>query len=205
MRAVGPIVYAITEGLGDDSNFLQQKQKITSRISRSADCGVTLFQIREKQLSAALLFELVRASVEAATATGLKILVNGRFDIAMAAGADGVHLPADGLPVEAVRAHVPDDFLIGVSTHSAEDARAAKDGGADLIVFGPVFESPGKRAAAGLENLREVCNVASPTPVLALGGLDENNFRKVVDVGASGFAAIRFLNNVIDRGERIAF
>ncbi len=197
----GPIVYAITEGHADDSNFPEQKIKILSRIRRAADRGITAFQIREKRLSAALLDELVREALGAASGSGLKIVVNGRFDIALAAGADGVHLPADGLPVDAVRSRVPKDFLIGVSTHTIEEAVAAQSVGADMIVFGPVFPSPGKGDGVGLEMLGEVCRAASPMPVLALGGVDETTYRLALEMGAAGFASIRFLNSLIERGE----
>jgi thiamine-phosphate pyrophosphorylase len=204
MSPTGTTVYAITEGRANQTNFLQQKNDIIEKARKAAACGVTHLQIREKDLSAVLQLDLTRSVVEAAAGTGVRILVNGRFDIALAAGADGVHLPADGLPVDAVRRHVPEGFLIGVSTHSVEKAVAAKRDGADMIVFGPVFESPGKGDGVGLEILREVCRAAAPSPVLALGGIHENNFRLALGAGASGFAAIRFLNAVIERGERIA-
>jgi len=204
MSPTGTIVYAITEGRANHTNFLQQKNDIIEKARKAAACGITHLQVREKDLFALLQLELTRSVVEAAAGTGLRILVNGRFDIALAAGADGVHLPADGLPVVAVRRHVPQGFLVGVSTHSVEEAVAAKRGGADMIVFGPVFESPGKGDGVGLEILREVCRAAAPIPVLALGGIHENNLLSALDAGASGFAAIRFLNAFIERGERIA-
>lgn len=204
ISADGPLIYAITEGRANHANFLEQKSDIIEKARKAASCGVTHLQVREKGLPATLQLELTRAVVDAAEGTDLRILLNGRFDIAMAAGADGVHLPADGLPVKAVRQYVPEGFLIGVSTHSAEESLAAKSGGADMIVFGPIFESPGKRDGVGLEKLGEVCRAAAPIPVLALGGVDENNFRKTFDARASGFAAIRFLNALIERGERIA-
>ena len=73
------------------------------------------------------------------------LYVNRRFDVALAAGADGVHLPADGLPVRRVRANTPRGFRVGVSTHSAAEAAAAIEEGADLVVLGPIFETPSKR------------------------------------------------------------
>src|SRR5688572_1703342 len=202
MPLVRPIIYAITEGRAEHANFPQQKSDIIGKARKAAKCGITHLQVREKKLPAALQLELTSAVVEAATGTGLKILMNGRFDIGLAAGADGVHLPSDGLPVDAVHRRVPDGFLIGVSTHSVEEARNAKSGGADMLLFGPIFASPGKADGVGVEKLGEVCRAASPIPVLALGGIDANTFRMTLDAGASGFAAIRFLNELINRGER---
>jgi thiamine-phosphate pyrophosphorylase len=204
MTQTGPIIYAITEGRANQINFLQQKNDIIKKARKAAECGVTHLQVREKDLSSALQLELANAVVEAATGTGLKILTNGRFDIASAAGAHGVHLPADGVPLDAVRRCVPEGFLIGVSTHLVEEAVAAKHGDADMIVFGPVFGTAEKGEGVGLEKLQDVCRAAAPIPVLALGGVDENNFRIALHAGASGFAAIRFLNTFIERGERIA-
>ena len=95
-----------------------------------------------------------------------------------------------------VRPHVPDQFLIGVSCHSAADFAEVEDASADLALFGPVFQSPGKGDGIGLESLRDVCNVMPKIPILAIGGIDETNYQSVLDAGAAGFAAIRALNDV---------
>jgi thiamine-phosphate pyrophosphorylase len=205
MPESGPIVYAITAGLAVKFNFLEQKRSIVNKAQRAADCGITHFQIREKMLPATLLLELAEAVVEAARGTGLKVLVNGRFDVALVAGADGVHLPADGLPVGVVRDNVPDGFMIAVSTHSIDDVVKAKAAYADMIVLGPVFESPGKGRGVGLENLHKGCLAADPVPVVALGGIDETNFRTTIEAGSSGIASIRFLNAIIENGGGIEF
>ena len=203
MPLAGPIIYAITEGRANHTNFSRYKDEISEKARKAAVCGVTHLQIREKDVSATLQLELARSVAETAHETGLRILVNGRFDIALAAGVDGVHLPADGLPLEAVRRHVPEGFLIGVSAHTFDEVVGAKEGGADMILFGPIFASPGKGDGVGLEKLREVCRAAAPIPVVALGGVDESNFRSTLDSGASGFAAIRSLNALIESGEKI--
>ena len=121
--------------------------------------------------------------------------MNDRFDIAVAAGAAGVHLPADSLPVIVVRENVGPDMIIGVSTHGSEEVVAAAEQGADFAVFGPVFDTPGKGPAKGLGALAAVCREAGGFPVLGLGGVDHGNFRSVIDAGAAGFAAIRSLND----------
>ena len=203
VSSTGPFVYAITGGLADENNFQHKRVEIVRKVRKAAECGVTHLQIREKLLPAGRLLELTQAAVEAAARSGLKIIVNSRFDIAAASRADGVHLPADGLPADVVRCHVPAGFTIGVSTHSLNEAINAHVGGADHILFGPVFESPGKGAGVGISTLGKVCRALSPAPVVALGGIDEDNFRAALEAGASGFAAIRFLDRLIERGEKI--
>jgi thiamine-phosphate diphosphorylase len=114
------------------------------------------------------------------------VLVNGRLDIAMAAGIDGVHLPGDGLPAARVRPHVR---TLGISCHSVEEAVKAERDRVDYIIFGPVFETPGKKAV-GIDALRRVVGSVH-IPVLAIGGIDETNTASVVEAGAAGIAAIR--------------
>jgi thiamine-phosphate pyrophosphorylase len=194
-----PIIYCISEGRARGHNFQEIKADITAKIASAADRGVHLFQIREKQLSAAGLFELAREAVNASAGTLVQVLVNGRADIALAAGAAGVHLPSDGLRPAELRNHVPSGFIIGVSTHSDDEVAAARDQGADFAVFGPVFASPGKGNAVGLELLRAAIPLAGPMPVLALGGIDEVRSAEVLAAGASGWAAIRYLNELLER------
>lgn len=190
-----PFIYLITNGDADLGNFTLTKREILETVRTASESGVSMIQIREKSLSARLLFDLTDAAFEITRETDTKLLVNGRADIALAAGADGVHLPADGLPADVVRRSFPSDFLIGVSTHSVEEALTAKTSGADFVTFGPVFESPGKGRPQGVEDLTRVCELLDPFPVIALGGIDESNYRSVLKSGASGFAAIRFLND----------
>jgi thiamine-phosphate pyrophosphorylase len=136
------------------------------------------------------------------------LLVNDRSDIARAAGADGVHLTAQSLPVAVVRKTCGAEFLIGVSTHSLAEAQAARDAGADFVVFGPVFETESKRAYGapqGPEKLREVTRALGEFPVVAIGGITLENFSECFEAGARGVAAIRMLNTAenMDRIYRI--
>lgn len=197
------IVYCISEGLADGNSFDSLKREIVALIGNAGRCGVTHFQIREKKLSAARLFELSEESAAAAKATGVKLLINGRADIALAAGADGVHLPADGIPAGELRRNVPIGFIIGVSVHTLEEAAAAKEAGADLVMFGPVFSSPGKGQGVGLDSLARTCKRLSPLPVVAVGGIDEDRIASVLDHGGSGFASIRYLNECLASGRRV--
>ena len=115
-------------------------------------------------------------------------------DIALAAGAVGVHLTENSLAAEIVRRVFPAGFVIGVSAHSIETLSAAKSGGADFAVFSPVFASPGKGAPVGVEALRAARARLEPFPIIALGGVEETNYEAVLKI-ADGFAAIRFLND----------
>ena len=190
-----PLVYLITKGEATSDNFDTASRQIIDIVTLAVSLEVDLIQIREKHLSARALFELTQTAVSIAKGSATKVLVNDRADIALAAGADGVHLAANSISAKVIRDNFLKDFLIGVSTHNIEEVKHAKNDGADFAVFGPVFETPGKDSFVGVEKLKEVCNAVSPFPVLALGGVDETNFHSALEVGASGFAAIRVLNN----------
>jgi thiamine-phosphate pyrophosphorylase len=164
---------------------------ILSCAARAVEDGVDMIQVREKDLPAIDLYGLVSKVRDLAAGTRTRVLVNDRLDIALAASVDGVHLPANGLPHLKVRPLVK---IMGVSTHTLEEARAAEKAGADFIVFGPVFESPGK-VPVGLEPLRQVVSSVA-IPVLAIGGISASNARAVLDTGAAGIAGIRLFQSV---------
>ena len=195
-----PIIYPITSGATspqttpDDTQF----SEILLLIRAAVDAEVPLFEIREKLLHARVLFELVARAVEITHDSKTRLLINDRSDIARAAGADGVHLTTQSLPVEVVRNIYGAEFLIGVSTHSLDEARAAQVAGADFVVFGPVFETESKRAYGepkGLDKLRDVTRALGEFPVVAIGGITLQNARECFRMGASGIAAIRLLND----------
>ena len=159
----------------------------------AARAGVDVVQVRERGLDDRALLTLAADVRQATAGTGARMIVNDRLDVALAAGADGVHLPGSGVTCAEARAIVPDDFLVGRSVHSAAEAIAAEGaGGCDYLVFGSVFASESKPAGhqvAGLGALAAVC-AAVHLPVLAIGGITRARVPDVVRAGAAGVAAI---------------
>lgn len=165
---------------------------VLDAVEAAAAAGVDWIQIREKDLSARALLDLVRAALARTRNRPAAILVNSRMDVALAAGAGGVHLTSDAPPPRRLRAIAPAGFLLGVSTHTPEEAERAAVEGTDFAVFGPVFPTASKPAAAavpGLEKLAEACARAG-LPVLALGGITPARIRPCLDAGAAGIAGI---------------
>lgn len=200
MPAEPPILCYVT-----DSGALPGGVAALPGVVRAAlRAGVDWIQIREKHLAARQVAELTRTAVQEARAAGKqsKILVNDRLDVALAAGADGVHLGGGSLPAAEVQAwlerergrlKLAADFLMGRSCHSREEAQQAERDGASYVIFGPVYATPSKAqygAPQGVERLREVCS-AVRIPVLAIGGITADNARACLQAGAAGIAAIR--------------
>lgn len=181
--------------------------------------GVAFVQIRENDLSGRDQVELARAVIRACRQVSgtVRVLLNGRVDVALAAEADGVHLPSgsDTLTPQQVRTifmqaarSVPP--IISVSCHTLEEVRAVREQSPNCILFAPVFEKiirendvsshldPSrirnkKLAGSGLELLQQACNLAAPIPVFALGGVSVNNAAECLRAGADGIAAIRLM------------
>ena len=190
-----------------------RRRLLLQKIADAARCGVDFIQLREKDLSARELEALAREAVGIVQKnvgaenreSGTRLLINSRTDIALAVGADGVHLRSDDVTPSDVRiiwgqCGAGTRPAIGVSCHSAEDVQRAASDRPDFALFGPLFE---KRDAqemptAGLENLRRACR--ENIPVLALGGITLENARACLDAGAAGVAGIRlFQENDISK------
>jgi thiamine-phosphate pyrophosphorylase len=224
------LVYYITDRRAFPGDEPTRRHSLLDKIAEAARARVDYIQLREKDLSPRELEQLAREAMKAIReaqppATGNRqlttaLLINSRTDVALAAGADGVHLrsndvyPHDvrkiwlcgaGTPFDKLRAGsahepLPGKLTIAVSCHSPEEVAQAAADSARFAVFGPVFEkkdSPGTRAA-GLAGLKEACRTGFP--VLALGGITLENAQSCIDVGAAGIAAIRlFQDNDVAR------
>lgn len=195
MKMERPITYLITSGELTQKNFASEAEGFIDLLLEAAADGVDVIQIREKALSARDLSELSVRVVQKLRAEPTKVLLNDRADIAAASGCDGVHLTSISLPIAAARKAVGDDALVSCSTHSIGEVERAGKAGANIILFGTVFASPGKGQPVGLEMLTEAAEAAGRSSLLALGGVNERNFLDVLSAGAAGFAAIRSLND----------
>ena len=170
---------------------------LLANLRRAVEAGVDWVQIRERSLPARELLALAREAVRI-SAPNARVIVNDRLDIAIAAGAAGVHLGGESLPACEVVSwrrggNTRAGFLVGVSCHSLADAREAEAAGANYVVFGPVFDTPAKARFGppqGLGKLAEVCRGLA-LPVIAIGGVNEGNAVECVRAGAAGIAAIR--------------
>ena len=190
-----PLIYLITGGETTVRNFAEKKIEILDLVKTAVQKKISLIQIREKQLPARNLFEIASEASKITRGSRTKLLINDRADIALAANADGVHLTSKSLSAAVIRRFSDENFIIGVSAHTFEEAALARAQKADFVTFSPIFKSPGKGKPQGLQALREVCEKLKPFPVIALGGIDETNDKSALENGAAGFAAIRYLNN----------
>jgi thiamine-phosphate pyrophosphorylase len=192
LQRSAPLTYAIT-----DRRLLLSQKAATSQthliefIEENVNAGVDMVQIRERDLTGRDLYDLAQTIAKRMAGKGAFITINDRADIAACAGT-GVHLTTRSLTAEVVRREFGPEMLVGVSTHNETEAEAAASGGADFIVFGPVFETASKSQygdPVGIEALREV-SASMDIPVIALGGVNLSNFREVLNAGAAGVAGI---------------
>lgn len=167
----------------------RRRADVVDQAQRAVDAGIDLIQIRERDLDALPLCRLVEAVVRLTRGSSTRVVVNDRVDVALACGADGVHLRSDSIPPVAARRLAPPRFLIGRSVHSAEEAAAVVD--VDYLIAGTAFPTMSKRGAAplGVGGLRAIV-AAAAVPVLAIGGVDKERFGQVAASGAAGIAAI---------------
>jgi len=157
--------------------------------------GARLLQLRWKRPGVADFFATATECARLAQVYGARLMINDRVDVALACGADGVHLGQSDLPLAAARRLLGARRWIGVSTHDVEQARVAAAGGADYVGFGPIFATSTKRTGyspRGLEGLRQV-RAAVTLPIVASGGIDFDNAAEVIAVGADAVAMISAL------------
>jgi len=174
--------YAIT----DRKQF---RYDFESQIKRMLDAGIRMFQLREKDLPSGEIFTLAEKTQNLLQGYDATLIINDRLDIALLVGANGVHLPSNGLPVEAIKHKFP-DVIVGKSCHTVDEAIQAEREGADYITFSPIFHTPKKGKPVGLEGLKKVVEAVS-IPVYALGGIIEEKIPEVLQTGAYGIAGIR--------------
>ena len=188
---VHPVICIVTRGRGAAGS--DERRRLVERLAAGARAGASMVQIRERQFDDRRLLAFVREVVAAVRPAGMRVIVNERTDVALAAGADGVHLKSDGPPASDARRIVPRSCLIGKSVHSEAEASAVvAAGGCDYLIFGTVFPSPSKggdHPVAGLDALRRTCAAVS-IPVIAIGGISVARAPGVCAAGAAGMAAI---------------
>ena len=190
-----PILYLITRGATTEATRpdSEEFQNTLRQASAAVTAGIQLIQIREKQLTAQVLFELTAAVVTIVRGSSTRVLINDRADIAASAGADGVHLTTRSLTPDVIRKTFGAKFLIGASTHSLIEAQDAWRQGADFAVFGPIFPSPSKvkyGPPLGLGKLSEAARELASFPLIALGGISIENVNECLLARAKGVAGI---------------
>ena len=194
-----PIIYLITSGETTYQTTAASKEfiRLLKLVEAAVVARVSLLQLREKNLTTRVLYDLAIKAAAITRDSSTRLLVNDRADVASAAEADGVHLTTQSIETSVVRQTFGDQFLIGASAHSLPEVHKAFAGKADFAVFGPVFDTPSKGtygSAQGLTKLAQVTAEVKPFPVLALGGVTLDKVADCFRAGASGIAGIRLLN-----------
>jgi thiamine-phosphate pyrophosphorylase len=215
------LLYYITERQQFPGSEAEKRAKLLAKIAEAAKAGVDFIQLRERDLTAheleALALKALLAVRQATSTPGApKLLINSRVDIALAVGADGVHLRSDDIPASEARAVAAralahsatwDGFYISVSCHTQAAIRLAESHGADLALFAPIFEKAGgDMQLHGVKGLRAACRdrraARPPIQILALGGVDISNAASCLKAGAAGVAGIRLFQEG-DVGETV--
>ena len=184
-----PRVYPITDVSISGLSHAEQ-------VALLAGSGATLVQIREKHAPPLQFYEQAKAAMAVAREHGVQIIINDRVDVALAVGADGVHLGQDDLPPEAARRLLGDNAVIGCSTHSLSQALEVYKLPLDYIAIGPIFQTSTKEnpsPVVGLEGLRVVREAIGKLPLVAIGGITPANAEEVIEAGADAVAMIRGL------------
>lgn len=194
-------LYLVTDRRATEAAGRRLPALLDAALARAARRAARVaVQLREKDLQGGALFALAREVRQVTRDYGARLLVNDRLDVALAAEADGVHLPAGGLPPDAARQLLAAVGLVGVSTHSAAEVAAAKVKGADFVLLGPIYDTPSKRrygAPLGLTPLASAA-AAAGLPVLAIGGVTPDRVAEVRAAGAHGVACVGAVMSAAD-------
>lgn len=200
LKSQAKLIYLITSGHTHPQTTPSSKEflDILRLIEVAVTAGVDLIQIREKQLTARTLFDLSASAAGITQGSRSQLLVNDRADIAVGSGADGVHLAANSIAPQIIRATFGNDLLIGASTHSIEQVCAAETSSADFVVLGPIFKTASKVEYGdpiGTDALQKAADRLPTFPVLAIGGVTTALAKECLRAGAHGIAAIGMLND----------
>jgi thiamine-phosphate pyrophosphorylase len=175
-----------------DRKLVADRCSLIAAVRQALQGGVKVIQLREKDLDTRELLKLAYKMREMTKKYEAKLFINDRLDIALAAGADGVHLTQNSIPIDAVKRVVKNKLIIGASTHSLKEAAAAEKAGADFITLGPVYRTPSKMKYGrpiGLDVLKKVSGKVK-IPVFAIGGIKSHRVEAVGKAGAYGVAMI---------------
>ena len=189
LRIKLPKLYPITDARLSGLSHAEQVRRLSAG-------GADLIQLREKHLAPREFYREAEDALSIARALGVLLIINDRVDIALALKADGVHLGQDDLPPDAARALLGEQAIIGFSTHTVEQARAAARMPVDYIAIGPVFETSSKEnpdPVVGLDGLRRVRQEVGAIPLVAIGGISPDSIGKVLEAGADTVAVIGLL------------
>lgn len=186
MNFILPKIYPITDSAVSGLSSSEQ-------VERLAAGGAKIIQLREKRSSAHDFYQSAVQAIEIARNRNIRIIINDRVDIALAASADGVHLGQDDLPAKYAREILGKNAVIGISTHSVEQFRIAMTLPVDYIAIGPIFPTKTKENPdnlVGLDGLRDVRSIVGKFPLVAIGGINHDNLASVFDAGADSAAII---------------
>jgi thiamine-phosphate pyrophosphorylase len=181
-----PKVYPITDTAISGLRHAEQVEQLI-------EGGARLIQLREKNMPGRAFYEDALEAVQIAHSHGVKIIINDRVDLALALGADGVHLGQTDMPVEAGRRLLGENAVVGYSTHNVAQVEAAMQLPIDYLAFGPIYATSSKQdpdPVAGLKQLALVRSLAGPLPLVAIGGINADNLRAVLEAGADSAAII---------------
>ncbi len=185
IKAKDMMLYAVTDAAWTG------KKTLTEQVEEAMKGGITFLQLREKHLSKE---EFLKEAIEIkdlAQKYQIPFVINDEIEIAQEAGADGVHVGQDDMPVEEVRKILGKDKIIGVSAHNVEEAVRAERGGADYLGVGAVYPTSTKEntSAVSMEEMKKICQTVS-IPVVAIGGIKKNNMKVLTGTGVDGIAVV---------------